>query len=247
VARQWTVLRVVGSERTPPWHAVAALVARLRAADSGALWSFQRDRSCIAVSWCASPELSALLTDELTVAVGELGWSVVGDTYEGPTAKYGSAGLLDTATVLADISSDLALACAQRCLSDETVLAVAHLSRLIELVDESARAGLLFQCWEHWSRELEPRRRREVADLAVSRAPGIVRDACSAFGRSVDWDGYLSAVADAVAGQAGPYLLFDHAHLTHQRLGIGVAAEAFAARVVRIGLGVGRRELQSVS
>jgi hypothetical protein len=246
VSRQWTVLHIFGSAHIPPWQAVAKAVGRLRTADADALWAFDRPPGRhgphVRVSWYTMPDLAAALTGDLRTTAGDHGWDVITGTHDTQRSKYLDADMAAAATRLADVSSDLALkvACARPPV-DETALAVAHLARLTDLVDESARAAFLFHCWEHWSQELSPAHRREIA---VRAATQTLDDATvNELTRSPEWERYLAAVKAVAIGR---YLLFDHAHLTHQRLGISPAAEAFAARVVRIGLTASRRELQPV-
>ena len=106
------------------------------------------------------------------------------------------------------------------------------------LVPEAGRLPFLFQCWHHWAAALSAQARIKCGEDAPLWA-GSVAPEQAWTGLERAWNSYQQAVRRIVgetrAGAAVPvnYLLFDHAHRTHARLGIRPAAEALAARVVR--------------
>jgi hypothetical protein len=254
VARDWSFIRLLEPLRTEHGahftaglpEVVSGLAAQLRAGDAAARWSFlplcDQHGPHVGLWFYSTPDVRTGVEHSLRAEADRRGWQVLGDDYAAPTAKYNSEHLLDRAAALAEVSSDLALALAGNGTLTgypETTIAVLHLAYLVELIDESKRAAFLFHCWEHWSRELTPEHRVELASQAPDQIERELRTAADARlleSASEWWRRYLAGVRANTTDLAGPYLLFDHAHLTHQRLGISARTEALAARIVRTGL-----------
>lgn len=120
-----------------------------------------------------------------------------------------------------------------------------HLHFLTEALPAAERPAFLFFCWHHWTRRLAPQRRIELAEQAEKHAPDLLRRVPEPA-LPPEWEpawqryvGALKALLQSRPADDGTplnYLLFRHAHLTHNRLGIPVATEAMAARALRIAL-----------
>lgn len=226
------------------------LVDLLRSADPGARWSFRRldDRHGPNVGlWFHSrPEVLREVASRTRREAGRQGWSVTADRYRLETAKYPSRAAAEQAADLATASSDFAvgLVCA-RAVTPRTQLATAvgHLREVVELVAGADRGSFLFSCWQSWTSGMRPDRRVELVRRADDQAGALLATAAEVSRPprvAGHWRRYVDALHQAVGRDAdGPdgaprnYLLFDHAHLTHARLGIAVATEALAARVLR--------------
>ncbi|GGT59529.1 lantibiotic dehydratase C-terminal domain-containing protein [Streptomyces purpureus] len=130
--------------------------------------------------------------------------------------------------------------------ADRLTLAVLHLRHVAALVPSADRAAFLFLCWQHWAAGIDPDQRLALGRRATADGAALLELATalpvSLVGgrRTADtWRGYLRTLDTAVSDQEvscelpGTYLLFEHAHLTHRRLGISREAEALAALVLR--------------
>lgn len=178
----------------------------------------------------------------------EIGWSARTFRQNPGIQKHGTAGTADLAVELASISSELALgllSCPDPAWSRTLPAAIHHLSRVLEFVPEKHRLSFLFQCWQTWSNTLEPARRVAVgafADMDAGRATKIIESVRVAESTAAHWTSYDSALAETLSDNAIPngtpvnYLLFEHAHLTNNRLGIDTETEARAARTLRSAL-----------
>ncbi|MHA4818918.1 lantibiotic dehydratase C-terminal domain-containing protein [Streptomyces aculeolatus] len=231
-------------------------IRRLRAADPGAAWGFSRPARAsgthpirdLELWFRARTDVLADVNRRLHAAAAGHGQPAVTEDYAPPTAKYRSERTLRAAQRLATVSSDFALAllAAGRPRPAERLpLAAAHLRRVSALTTGDARAALLFHLWQYATDGLAPEHRLRLTAEAEAQA----RD----FGNGhAPWDTHdLAEYADAVAHAAGRpgdgegpggdgvpvnFLLFDHAWLTHERLGISSATTALAAVAVRSAL-----------
>ncbi|RKN07369.1 hypothetical protein [Streptomyces radicis] len=127
--------------------------------------------------------------------------------------------------------------------------AVAHLRFLTGLLPTAERAAFLFACWLRDTGQLTPARRVDLG-VRADRQAGLLPGPEAGFpgdGRLRDsWEHYTKTVRGIVADRRpGPeghgdgggvplnYLLFEHARLAGNRLGIPRATEALAARALR--------------
>ncbi|MDJ0346729.1 hypothetical protein QMK19_37505 [Streptomyces sp. H10-C2] len=155
---------------------------------------------------------------------------------------------------LATASSDLALELMQGSgytPDEQLALAILHLRHLVALVPERERRAFLFQCWQNWTEGLTPDQRTELsgqAELEESAALLAVLAPPMRNAVADRWYRYLVTLHRVTTGQwaneGAPvnYHLFDHAHLTHGRLGIPAVTEALAARLVRASLSPSGRD-----
>jgi hypothetical protein len=208
---------------------LAGLIGKVRAADPGCCWFFEP----------AAPSG----TEGIGIWVESVPEVMRLAGFRPGTRQICYPGLSgrDVRDELSAASSDFALrlltagTCAQR---TPTALAVAHMRIIAWLVPEAGRLPFLFQCWHHWAAALSPQARIECGEDARLWV-GSVAPERAWTGLEPAWNSYQQAVRRIIGetrtGAAAPvnYLLFDHAHRTHARLGIRPAAEALAARVVR--------------
>lgn len=155
---------------------------------------------------------------------------------------------------LSTASSDLALEVMQGSAytpDEQLALAILHIRHLVALVPERERRAFLFQCWQAWTEELTPQQRTELsgqAELEESAALFAVMAPPMRPPVADRWYRYLVTLHRVTTGQwateGAPvnYHLFDHAHLTHGRLGIPAVTEALAARLVRASLSPSGRD-----
>lgn len=128
---------------------------------------------------------------------------------------------------------------------EQLALAILHIRHLIALVPERERRAFLFQCWQVWTEELTPDQRTELSEQAgLEESAALFAVLAPPMPPPVAdrWYRYLVTLHRVTTGQwaaeGAPvnYHLFDHAHLTHGRLGIPAVTEALAARLVRASL-----------
>ncbi|MEU4564027.1 hypothetical protein AB0F72_37090 [Actinoplanes sp. NPDC023936] len=146
---------------------------------------------------------------------------------------------------LSTLSSDLALDLlggAGLGEPERFALAVVNLSEITALLPPAGRAGFLFQCWQHWAAPLTSVDRRQL----ISRATGDAVRLLDAVGdrqwpatHITAWERYADALRLTAGAGVAPYLLLDHAHRTHRRIGIDAATEALAAQTLRTVLEAG--------
>ncbi|MFF7889738.1 lantibiotic dehydratase C-terminal domain-containing protein [Streptomyces sp. NPDC007896] len=162
---------------------------------------------------------------------------------ERPSAYPGGRGV-DLADELAALSSELAVAlAASGALRPENGLAwaVRHLRHLVDLVPQRERRAFLFLCWQHWTVALEPGHRVDLGVRARLEAESVTRDtagrttgpAAGPWGRYAGTTRAIALAPGFAADAPANFLLFEHAHRTHGRLGLPLAVEALAARIVR--------------
>lgn len=258
--RQWLFFRLL----KPRWMAPAAhpadaapvmlaeVVAHLGPADTGALWRFQRltGASGPHVGFWVGADSCRLHEVErrLRAKSAEHNWPVAQARPAPETAKYRDAATLATAERLASVSSDFALDLLGAGAvdgSDRADLALAHLLGLVALVPEAERAGFLFECWRQWTTDLPPDLRLRlgagVADGGRDSAVHAAADRWPEVAARAGWQRYLTAVAAVLrqpraAGMPANFLLFDHAGLTHRRLGIDRVEAGGATSALRSAL-----------
>jgi hypothetical protein len=246
MTREWFSFRLprpTWSDHQYPAQAISdvvpALVRHLRTVDPEGRWQFRRHPGPpgeeLDVWFHTSPTVGDELAHQLHVQAARHDWpaSPVRSRPDAP-----ATGLLADLSML---SSDLAL----DLLADGDLGRAAqldatsrHLRFLTGLMPHCDRPAFLFLCWQQWSRELAPYERVELVRQAAEplyRAAGT--DRCQH-----GWDRYFDEFSAALQGDSADpdlpvkYVLFDHAHLTHHRLGIAAGTEALAARVLRAAL-----------
>ncbi|MFF1900069.1 hypothetical protein [Streptomyces sp. NPDC058206] len=219
------------------------LIRALRAADD--IWFFDPPAdshdSGLELWFHALPErlgkVRAMLRADHTVHIAEE------RMIERPPSYPGFRGI-DLADELAAVSSELAVALtAGGGLRPEEgpAWAVRHLRHLVDLVPRRDRRAFLFACWQQWTVALEPAHRIALGIQAEVEAESVPRRH-TADQAAEPWDRYTEATR-AIAAAPGfttdapaNFLLFEHAHRTHARLGLPPAVEAVAARTVRAEL-----------
>ncbi|MFF4754508.1 lantibiotic dehydratase C-terminal domain-containing protein [Streptomyces sp. NPDC002514] len=265
MTRNWLFVRLLehpasapGAERALFPSLVSELVDQVRSADTDARWYFEplegRPGPHLGLWLFSRPGILQDARRDLDRAAAERGRSVVWDHYEPPMSKYLDHATVDLAARLATASSDLTLGLLRArsaCGPLESVSGISvpflHLAQLTELLAPEEGVPFLFQCWQHWSNELPAQRR---AELSVLRRPALERALRQLAGLrwagaeyAGHWERYALTVRSLVEGctTTAPvsYLLFDHAHLTHRRLGVDVADEALAAHALRTALRTG--------
>jgi hypothetical protein len=235
---------------------VSALVEHLRSVDAESLWAFQRLDDHFGPNlglWLYSrSDVLCELDRRLQVEAVKHDWPIVSEDYEPQVSKYLSSQALEVAAALSSASSDFALDLLHdgELLGDvKLATAVLHLGQLVELIPDRDRAAFLFHCWQYRTTGLLPSKRIELAIQAERQNEKILRTAADIrWDRTLidSWEHYMKAIRAIImdhssnTGAPASYLLFDNAHLTHKRLGIGVAVEALAARIVRGALTAGR-------
>nr|QRV62340.1 Lantibiotic biosynthesis dehydratase [Verrucosispora sp.] len=219
-----------------------AFADALRAADPRARWLFQRldngSRPYLGVWTDCDPAAGSGAAAYAALAVDRAA-AEVPERYLPPIARYPDGPGRELAELLAMASSELI---AETPVPAALPVVVLHLRELVELLPAADRPGFLFTCWQEWSSELGPRRRVELAvesDYQAELLGTAILDPALAGERGPAWAGYLDTLRH-VAGAAHTdpqtplgYLLFDHAHLTHNRLGVTPDLEAMAARLLR--------------
>ncbi|WP_410641675.1 hypothetical protein [Amycolatopsis sp. lyj-346] len=235
LTRNWAFFRVLGPSSAVADRRIPAivpdLVAHLGTADDGGRWYFRRIHEPV-------PHFGMWFhtrPDVLTELERRLGTRREPDT-TGPGAD------------LAWIASEFALGV----LRDGVLPAAAQLpvaayllDRVAGLVPAADRRSFLFLYWEQWSRGMRPQQRLALAADADAQDAQSLRAAGEVFlhdrhERAVRH--YLGSLRQAVLGaprtpdHPPAYLLFTHAHLTNDCLGITTATEAAAARVLRSAL-----------
>lgn len=234
------------------------LVGQLRAADPDCCWFFERiGRSAstgIGLWVDALPDVLYHAADQIgKESECRKGRFTVG--FRNRRVSYPYPSGRDICDELSAVSSDFAM----RLLTSMAVgpgeglalpdaqfaLAVAHLRYIAALVPDTDKLPFLFQCWYRWSSVLSPSARVECGLNAELRA-GSVPLAPAGIGGDYIWLNYLRNLSQVIVRAAEcaevpvNYLLFDHAHRTHRRLGIPPATEALAVRVVRAELAAGQ-------
>jgi hypothetical protein len=108
----------------------------------------------------------------------------------------------------------------------------------VSLVPQRERRAFLFVCWQQWTAALEPAHRIDLgvrAEIEVDSVPrwGTDGPAAGSWGRYAEATREIATAPGFTTDAPANYLLFEHAHRTHARLGLPPAAEALAARIVR--------------
>lgn len=222
---------------------VPGLVACLQQGDPASDWHFNRadegpQQPAVVLGFHATPEVLAEVTQRLhslpptiSAVFTEAGDAPADDTRHGPLARA---------------ASDLALAlfrCDEWFPETELPLTVLHLQQLTRLLPEADRLGFLSHFWQEQVRHLTQAQRRDIAVQADSQREKILLAAAElqqvpAF--AAIWESYLKQVrAFSSAPRDTPplgYLLFRHAQLTHQRLGIPPSVDSLGAMALRLSL-----------
>jgi hypothetical protein len=190
--------------------------------------------------WFHAPErlgeIRAALQADGTVRITEERITVRPPVYPGTRG----IGLADE---LAAVSSELAITLAALgALRQEDGLAwaVRHLRHLVDLVPQRERRAFLFVCWQHWTVALEPAHRIALGIQAEIEAESVTQEptgpAAGPWGRYTEATRAIATAPGFTADAPTNFLLFEHAHRTHGRLGLPLAVEALAARIVRAEL-----------
>jgi hypothetical protein len=228
---------------------VPALVRHLRTADPEGRWHFWRHPEppgeVLDVWFHTTPAVGDELAYRLHVQVTRHGWSAdpVWNRASAPASgAHRTTGLLADLSVLScDFALDL-LGDGDLDSAAQLDAATRHLRFLSGLMPPADRPAFLFLCWQHWSRELTADQRVERGRQADQLAMELLHRAAGTAPWQQRWDRYFDEFCAVLQGDSGDpdqpvkYVLFDHAHLTHNRLGIAADTEALAARAVRTAL-----------
>jgi hypothetical protein len=232
LTRNWAFFRVLGPSPAEADRRIPAivpdLVAHLGTADDGGRWFFRRLREPVphfGMWFHARPDVLTELERRL------------GTRQETDTAGPGA----DLAWIASEFALDI--------LRDGVLPATAQLpvaayllDQVTDLVPAADRRTFLFLYWERWSRGIRPQQRLALAAGADAQDAQGLRAAGELFlhdrhERAVRR--YLANLRQAALGAPRTpdlpraYLLFTHAHLTNDCLGVSTAAEAMAARALR--------------
>ncbi|MET9972135.1 lantibiotic dehydratase C-terminal domain-containing protein [Streptomyces sp. NPDC006356] len=161
--------------------------------------------------------------------------------------RHPGARGIDLTDELAAASSELAVgltAAGTLRPEDGLAWAVRHLQHLVGLVPQRERRAFLFLCWQHWTMALEPAHRIDLGVRAEMEAESVTREtadpttgpATGPWGRYTESTRAIATAPGFSADAPANFLLFEHAHRTHGRLGLPLAVEALAARIVRAEL-----------
>lgn len=230
---------------------VPALVRHLRSADADGRWQFRHtgERDCdLEISFHSTPAVIEELEHRLRLQSSKHDWPVsLVPALRRPGPRDGAAES-SLAAQLSAASSDFALellADGGLAPDDHLNAAALNLRFLSGLLPAADRASFLFHGWQHWSRSLTPAQRIELGEQAAKEAEHIMRTTEQSVTQAhwLDpWQRYfraLESILDSQSSAAGTpinYLLFEHAHLTHNRLGVPAGVEAVAARALRTAL-----------
>ncbi|MGP3983118.1 thiopeptide-type bacteriocin biosynthesis protein [Streptomyces sp. KR80] len=233
---------------------VPPLVKRLRAADPPGSWFFIRyaDRTGahLRLRLRSTPEVLDWLERSLLAASARRGLPAMLDYYEPEAHKYPGLRGVERAERVFHASSDFVLdllgGAGSVGAATRVPLAVLHLRQVIALVPPPARASFLTSYWRYWTSGLQPDRRAHLAAWADGSGSRTLQAAARI--RLPDrartgWQRYLDLLRDVAVERRltdeapRDHLLLHHAHLTHNRLGIPMAAEAAAARTLRTAQG----------
>ncbi|MEY8040930.1 hypothetical protein [Saccharopolyspora cebuensis] len=228
-----------------PLAALRTLAALLRAEDPDGRWFFERQdhpEPILAVWSHTTP--TARDTAARETAAAHPGVHLAPRPCEADPAA-----LSGTALALAALGSELALELlrdGELSPARQLPFTALHLDRLSDHVAAGQRSAFLFQCWQSWAAPLSPGERVELgahADRQVDEVLEAVPDQGDEAGTA--WRRYAEAVEELAATAAEGttpwnYLLFDHAHRTHHRMGIGGPVQALTARLLRTAHRTGR-------
>ena len=233
-----------------------ALVCRLRSMDADAGWHFRYisdPQASFELCFRSHPAAIATVEASLQRRCAARGWKLCERDWDTSGAPWWPAtGVSHAETKLAEalsvLSSDLAielLAIGAFDAEEHVNVAALYLRLLIELVPPANRLAFLFQGWQHWGRSLTPSVRVDLGKQADEIAPAILENTtqlATVSGLSSLWGWHARALharwEEYVATDEAPrpYTLFEHAHLTHNRLAIPVEAEITAAQALRSAL-----------
>jgi hypothetical protein len=227
---------------------VGPIVHRLLADPACCHWSFQRlsdhqTGTSVRLSFHATSSVLDELEIECEQALNERGWDTASDRDRARSDTPSDRAAMTFST----LSSELALAlfaggglpgAAKR------AFAVAHLLRMVTLVSVADRATFLFTCWQESSARMSREQRFVITREAKRWQDCPVKEHTElAWDRRQpdDWRRYLDSVEHLIVDAQHAelpvnYLLFDHARMTHNRVGIGPDNEGFAAWLLRSAL-----------
>ncbi len=218
---------------------------RLLADTAPCHWSFQRLHDArigtsVRLSFHAATSVLDALEAEGEEALDELGWQISTDReFVRSVVPAEHVGMM-----FSTLSSELALALfvdGTLPAAAKRAFAVTHLSQLATLVPEADRATFLFTCWRDSSARMSRAQRVVIAREADRWHACPVREDVEIaweHGKSGEWQRYVDAIGNLAADAQDAelplnYLLFDHARLTHNRVGISPDNEGFAAWLLR--------------
>lgn len=228
--RDWFSFRILPTRTA----VVGELVDHLHAADPAARWLFRRPAGVawLELSFHTVAGVGRELERRVRHAGGDLG------TVEPPAGR--AAGIDHAA-------SEFALALLRRGEPepDATLpVTVCHLARVLSLVPESAHADFLFLCWQRRIRPLGATQRVDLG-IAADRMATTLAERLDGVRPDHVWQRYARALRRILVEQPPTdlvpvnYLLFEHVHLTHDRLDIPVVVQALAVRALRTALTTG--------
>jgi hypothetical protein len=262
MTRHWLFCRLSGPGWTDPGEdlprpvpdVVPRLVRRVRLADPGCCWFFQRlgppTGPAIGLWFDSTPEVLHQVEERLRREAARRGGNLAVEDDRRRPASPPHAGGRDATDELSAVSSDFTLkmlAVGAPGPDEQFALAVVHMRNVVELVPDVDRLSFLFLCWQHWAVGMTPVERVESGVYADLRA-GMIPPSGRGTGTADSWQGYLRETRRITMDQhpceaiPANYLLFDQAHGTHGRLGIPAFMAAQAAQVVRIEQATGSKE-----
>lgn len=220
------------------------LVRYFRSADPGGRWFFQRFHNHLELWFCSAAAVRHELERRLAAEFSRHGWPMIMDCYESPSAHYIGTRDAELSSASSELALDLLNAGELRG-DAQLTMAVQHLCHIVELIPGGDRTAFLFFYWTYWANGMSPGQRIDLATRADRDYELILRAAAKTqllSNTEVSWQRYLWVVRETILTRRpnddipANYLLFKHAHLTNNRLGIGVATEALAARALRTTL-----------
>jgi hypothetical protein len=217
---------------------VAPIVRRLRAADPDSVWFFQRldglngDQLGL---WCHTTAKARRTVETAARAhTVRRDWPLTMDPDDSFAGRHADIRAVPAAAGLACAGSELALRLRG---AGDLSSAVRHLRHVVALVPDADRRSFLFLCWQEWTQAMTSPQR-----LTLTAAAATMTGPVEAAAADEPWHRYRDALQVAVSAHdsaAAPmnFLLFQHALLTHNRLGVPSDAAALAALLVRADQG----------
>lgn len=251
--RRCSVHHLAGADRAAVVLAtmVPLFAHTLRVTDPESLWSFQRQRDdpdrAVEV-WARATGAARQAADAELIAAAQragLRWRRV--AYEPEVVAFPGLEGVHQAERLFCASSELAVAqfagAGELAPGLHLPTAARHLAGLAALLPGPTRTAFLVHCWEQWTRGMDPGRRVETYAEATRPAGTIARAIDGArLGTDAEhaWRVYLDQVRAIVVDSSRtdhgpvPYLMFQHATRTHERLGVPPEIAASVAASLRV-------------
>lgn len=251
MAREWSCLRLSARQQADDDARLERVAEGMRyiahivsTHEPGVHWSFCQLGDGSFALWlnAAREDLDHVAAEARKAAVAA---GCVAEHYDDAelSRRYSSCHTSEPARKLSAVSSEFALTA----LTDGGLpesrwlpLAVAHMRQVSGLIPDTDRGGFLFSCWTDWTYGTTPEQRVALAEwvAALSTTPEWSAEMGWSAELRAAWRRYLdtlrvTAIDPDAAGSPINYLLFEHAHLLHNRLGISRGSEALAARIVR--------------